>query len=50
MIGSHAGKDNNLSFGNLFRGGYVDEGVAEGCEGVADGTDVAGSVVEEGDG
>lgn len=50
VVGAHAGEDYDLCLGDLLGGGDVDDREAAGGEGVADGADVAGSVIEEGDG
>jgi hypothetical protein len=45
MVGAHAGEDDDLGIEYLLGGGDVDYGVAALEEGVADGADVACSVV-----
>jgi len=48
FVRAYAWEDDDIGFIDLGWRGDVDDGVAAGGDGVADGADVAGSVVEEG--
>jgi len=50
VIGAHAREYNDLGRKDLFWRSYVNYGITESGEGVADGTDIACPIVEEGDG
>ena len=45
MVGSYSWEDDDICGWDLGWVGDVGDGVSAGCDGVADGTDVAGSVV-----